>query len=877
MNGTVSAAAFYTSSIVPNIPTVSAVSAVSLSTAITAGDGNPATTQYSIQETGSGNYIQADGTLGATEVFNTSTGWGTKTVTGLSSSTLYTFKVRAENGDSVTTTQSGATSKYTLATQASAPTISASTTIALNLVINANGNNTATTTYAVYNSTSGNYIAADGTASSSAVYQTKALWDLVDIVGLNTSTAYQFTATARNGDSVLAATSSANTAVYTLATAASAPTISASSSVALNLIINANGNSSAATYAVYNFTSSNYLAADGTANGSTAVYQTKALWDAVDAVGLATSTAYQFKAIARNATGGTDAATSSANTAVYTLASQASAPTISASSTTALNLTINANGNSSAATYAVYNSTSGNYLAADGTANGSTAVYQTKALWDVVDITGLSVNTGYQFTATARNATDITDAATSSANTAVYTLTTAPTSFMAVVNNSSQITLSWAGAGTNYYVENTTAGTNSGWLTGTSHPFSGLTCATSYTFRVKANNVSSVDTDWASSVTATTQGCGGSDGSSVAPSVASPATAAIITTNGTAITQNITLNFSATNATQMAVSEDPGFVGASWMPYSASSPFTLSSGVGAKTLYVKFRSASGGVTDVYTIKTNLVAGYTPAVTPVISPIVTAPVVSTPAATSPVSPISSVVTAPTFEVSSPDSAVIIPTVSKLVYKPGEAVKFKYTYKNDSDVTQKIKVTRQLVNVNGKILSTSKGSATLKKGKAFSSTPSQALSSKLVNGVYTVVVKILDSKNNVLEANSFEIIVQKPLPPPAITTNNPESVVVITGLKVDYKPGSAVKYSYSYKNESTKPSSIKIVRQVVDSNGKVVSQVTGTRILAKGQKMSFNATSALSKKLSNGTYTIVVKVLDTKGVVLAENSFDLTVKK
>jgi hypothetical protein len=66
-------------------------------------NGNPSSTEFAIYETSTGNYVQADGTLGATAVWQTATTWGTKTVTGLSASTPYTFEVNARNGANVET------------------------------------------------------------------------------------------------------------------------------------------------------------------------------------------------------------------------------------------------------------------------------------------------------------------------------------------------------------------------------------------------------------------------------------------------------------------------------------------------------------------------------------------------------------------------------------------------------------------------------------------------------------------------------------------------------------------------------------------------------------------------------------------------------
>ncbi|MFA5104313.1 MAG: putative Ig domain-containing protein [Candidatus Margulisiibacteriota bacterium] len=53
-----------------------------------------------------------------------------------------------------------------------------------------------------------------------------------------------------------------------------------------------------------------------------------------------------------------------------------------------------------------------------------------------------------------------------------------------------------SGTGTKYYCENTTAGTNSGWIEGTSYTNRGLTPDSTYSFRVKARNLEGIESEW---------------------------------------------------------------------------------------------------------------------------------------------------------------------------------------------------------------------------------------------------------------------------------------------------------------------------------------------------------------------------------------------
>ncbi len=95
---------FYTLAATPGAPVVNNPQLTTLDVTVNSSteNGNPSVTVYAIQETG-GQYIQANGTLGATAVWQTAATWGTVTVTGLTASTNYTFQVKARNGANVET------------------------------------------------------------------------------------------------------------------------------------------------------------------------------------------------------------------------------------------------------------------------------------------------------------------------------------------------------------------------------------------------------------------------------------------------------------------------------------------------------------------------------------------------------------------------------------------------------------------------------------------------------------------------------------------------------------------------------------------------------------------------------------------------------
>jgi hypothetical protein len=116
---------FWTLANAPSAPTLSSATATGMSVAIGSGDGNPATTQYAIQTTSGSQYVQADGTLGASAVWQTAATWGTRSVSGLTSSTSYTWQVKARNGAN-TETAFGSTASLSTSS-ASSPVLTAAT------------------------------------------------------------------------------------------------------------------------------------------------------------------------------------------------------------------------------------------------------------------------------------------------------------------------------------------------------------------------------------------------------------------------------------------------------------------------------------------------------------------------------------------------------------------------------------------------------------------------------------------------------------------------------------------------------------------------------------------------------------------------------
>jgi len=116
----------------------------------------------------------------------------------------------------------------------------------------------------------------------------------------------------------------------------------------------------------------------------------------------------------------------------------------------------------------------------------------------------LNPNTLYYYRAWAYNS-DSGYYSDSYGETTGRALANIPSSLSTIADSQTQITTFWSAnsnpSGTKYYCENTTAGTNSGWITDTSWSSANLSAGTEYAFRVKARNGDEVSTSFTDEAT----------------------------------------------------------------------------------------------------------------------------------------------------------------------------------------------------------------------------------------------------------------------------------------------------------------------------------------------------------------------------------------
>ena len=277
----------------------------------------------------------------------------------------------------------------------------------------------------------------------------------------------------------------------------------------------------------------------------------------------------------------------------------------------------------------------------------------------------------------------------------------------------------------------------------------------------------------------------------------------------------------------------------------------------------------------------------PSTPPAATAPVVAPVVVPPAAS--VAPVAAVV-APTVlpmmsAVKNPTSKLVIGEPAKTSFQPTEKLKVDFQYKNESGKAMTVKVIRQVINSAGKVVKTYTLSKTLKSNAVLKNSVSESLA-KLPPGEYTMSVKVLDTKNKnkVLEENSVAVAVEK-LKKKVFVLGSVASVDSNVGFdakvlgKIKATATLPVKVSakYSYTNTGAKKEVVRMIRELVDGNGKVVRSKTGKWTMSVNEKYSLTFSETLPSSLPAGEYSFRIRAYDwTSKALLAENSLGFKVE-
>jgi hypothetical protein len=438
----------YTLANTPGTPTLSGVTATGITVTINQ-NSNPTNTEYAIFESNSGGYVQTNGTLSGTTVWQSYANWGGasgKAVTGLSVNTQYSFQVKARNGNNDETSLSSAASNYTLANTPGTPTLSTITPSSITVTISTSSN-PAATEFALFESTTNKYVQSDGTLNTGTVWQSYTTWGGASgkaVTGLSVNTQYSFQVKARNGDNVETTLSSSATN-YTQANTPGTPTLSSITQTSVKVTIVPNGNSASTEFAIFESGTNKYVQNDGTLN-TTTVWQTYTTWGGASGQtvsGLSQNNSYSFAVKARNGDNVETSLSSSAST--VTLANTPGAPTLSNVNGTSITVTVAVNSNPASTEFAIFESGTGKWVQTNGTLN-TTTVWQTFTNWGGSGggvVSGLSPSTSYTFAVKARNSASVETSLSSSASATTDPLPATPTVNQVAGTSTTSITWSW--------------------------------------------------------------------------------------------------------------------------------------------------------------------------------------------------------------------------------------------------------------------------------------------------------------------------------------------------------------------------------------------------------------------------------------------------
>ena len=351
------------------------------------------------------NYTDTDKELGNPGVlFTTESGtFGTGTypveITGLTPGTHYNARAYAVN--SVGAGYSNRTDFWTLPEVPEAPTVDNPSTTSLDVTVNENGNSPATE-YCINETSTSKFLQASGSLGVTAVWQTAALWGTKTVTSLTTGTTYTFKVKARNGvneETAYSATASGTPIAMPAVSTQVSTAITATTATGNGNITNTNGfDVTNRGLILYPYTNTNKVIgdADVTNFDETETFGTGEFAQSFSV--LAANTRYNARAHATNING----TAYGARTDFWTLAISPLPPFVGNATSSTLDVSVKPDGNPDAVVFAIQDSANNNFVQANGT-RGATAVWQTRAAWATITITGLATGTTYYFRVKARN------------------------------------------------------------------------------------------------------------------------------------------------------------------------------------------------------------------------------------------------------------------------------------------------------------------------------------------------------------------------------------------------------------------------------------------------------------------------------------------
>jgi len=526
------------------------------------------------------------------------------TLANLDANTQYWLKVRAKNGDNVSTDYSAASSDVTPpAAPTSLETSNICRTTASISWVAATGADTYTFSYGT--DTAGTNL---GTTSDIVTTQKS-------LTGLTNLTTYYYKIRSTSSTNGAGAYSSVASFATASCTAPTAPADFAGTVVSASQI-NWSWSDTADDETAWQVKDS------GGSNLSDALAANSTSWNET---GLLANTVYSRKTSASNAYGSNNSNIIS----LYTLAAVPAAPTLVANSTNSIKIVINANGNPDATRYSIYNQTLGKYVKnADGGLQDDVD-WQLYADWGGTDgfvNIGLVAGTNYVYKVKAENGDNITTAFSTTAdiNTSNPTIQLSSTSASGAISTSSvtvPITISEV-SGTDISVDYAVSG-------GTATPETDFTLAsgtasishgdtsTSFSIAVTNNHLVGPNKTIVVTLSNPIHSSLGSELSytyTIVNDNPAPSGSFVLNSDETRTgNQTVSLALSYDLATQVKISTASNFADASYQDVASTINYILPATDGAITVYLKYKDQYGNESATYShsIVLDLTAPATP--------------------------------------------------------------------------------------------------------------------------------------------------------------------------------------------------------------------------------------------------------------------------
>lgn len=222
------------------------------------------------------------------------------------------------------------------------------------------------------------------------------------------------------------------------------------------------------------------------------------------------------------------------------------------------------------------------------------------------------------------------------------------------------------------------------------------------------------------------------------------------------------------------------------------------------------------------------------------------------------------------------------VAPIVISPSSAIQIKDGLKE----VVSPKITLQLSSTNATLMAISNevnfaGAS----WEQYSGTKEWVLSAG--DGEKTVYAKFRSVSGGETPVYSLKIVLKSGMPVSSIdllnigSANFETSLAVVSNIaiagitKFTYAPYAKIKYTYAYKNAGAKNVKIKVVRQLLNSKGKVLRTSSATTSLKPKAIFKRNISDSVVGVV--GKYTVKIRILDAKNKLIEENTFKYDVVK